>query len=54
MKFTQVNQEQIEQANEAIDTIIKLKKMLAGQRLVNKIFGKDTFGENYTPINITI
>lgn len=40
MKFSQVNAEQIRQANEAIETIIKLKKNLAEQRLINRSLGK--------------
>lgn len=54
MKFTQVNKEQIEQASEAIETIIKLKRVLAGQRLINKVYGKYTFGDNLTSINLTV
>lgn len=40
MKFSQVNAEQIRQANEAIETIVKLKKNLAEQRLINRSLGK--------------
>lgn len=34
MKFNQVNEEQIKQANEALDVILKLRKALAKQKLV--------------------
>lgn len=40
MKFTQVNEAQIVQANEATAVIHRLRKVLAKQRLVNKVFGK--------------
>lgn len=40
MKFSQINAEQIRQANEAIETIVKLKKSLAEQRLINRSLGK--------------
>lgn len=52
MKFTQVNEEQIRQAGEAVETIIKLKKILARERLINKVLGKDTFGYSLTPVSI--
>lgn len=40
MKFTQVNEFQKEQANEACAVISKLRKVLAKQRLINKVFTK--------------
>lgn len=40
MKFNQVNEFQIQQANDAIDTIQKLRKTFAKQKLVRKIAAK--------------
>lgn len=40
MKFTQVNEIQTIQANEATVVIHRLRKILAKQRLINKVFGK--------------
>lgn len=40
MKFTQVNEFQAKQANEASAVISKLRKVLAKQRLINKVFAK--------------
>ena len=40
MKFSRVNDEQIKQANEATEIIIKLRKVLAKQRLLNRAFGQ--------------
>lgn len=38
MKFNQVNQEQIKEAEEALDVILKLRKALAKQKLVKNFF----------------
>lgn len=38
MKFNQVNEIQIQQNSEAVAVISKLRKVLAKQRLVNKVF----------------
>lgn len=40
MKFNQVNKEQIRQANEAVETIVKLRRILATQRLIKRAFGQ--------------
>jgi len=37
MKFNQVNDVQIQQANEAVAVISKLRKVLAKQKLIRKI-----------------
>lgn len=39
MKFQNVNEAQIKQAEEACETICKLRKSLAKQRLINRLFG---------------
>lgn len=52
MKFTQVNEEQIKQANDVSETIIKLKRILAEQRLFNKAFGKYFLEQKSADVNI--
>lgn len=39
MKFQNVNEAQIKQAEEACEAICKLRKSLAKQRLINRLFG---------------
>lgn len=53
MKFTQVTKEQVEQAGEALDAIIKLKRALAQQRLTNKSFVKDFIGSRLSFAKLT-
>ena len=52
MKFSQVNEYQVKQANEALETIRQLKGALAKQRLVNKAFGKYFFEQRPAVVNI--
>lgn len=56
MKFTQVNNElageQIKQVNDVTETIIKLKRVLAEQRLFNKAFGKYFLEQKTSDVNI--
>lgn len=52
MKFTQVNEEQVKQYNNVSETIVKLKGILAEQRLVNKAFGKYFLEQKSTDVNV--